>query len=369
MQKPQSESEAHYLSNKEPMPHVNWWLRMTSTGWDKAQETIEEREKARRSKLMSWILLGILIALLLFIPATLSDIASAFSVSGAVLGVIVIIFLNRTGYVIAAGILLILVASIATVSVIIWSPDREIHLIYLPAYDFLVIPIILGASILPRYSAFLIALLNIAIIYIDMLTQSKSQDLTNAILAYGSSGLGTLVITGRPVALLILTATIAYLWARGIDQALQRADRAEEMRTIEQYFTQQEIERTTLVEEFVQEIINALGALANGQEGLLLLSPNHPWQSQAMFINNQLKQFHRLKQTSRGSNEQVHFAAEALLKLLMRMNGGQINVSGLDPRQFTTQIPVVNEIARYLYFMLQHKQVPTSRTSQSRPLS
>ncbi|MBV9710228.1 MAG: hypothetical protein JO011_04840, partial [Ktedonobacteraceae bacterium] len=32
----------------------NWWLRKTSFGWDKPQETIEQREMVRRSRLTSW---------------------------------------------------------------------------------------------------------------------------------------------------------------------------------------------------------------------------------------------------------------------------------------------------------------------------
>lgn len=365
---PESRQETNNIFQRQTEtslpPKTNWWLRMTSAAWDKPQETIEQREMVRRSRLLAWILLGVLIALIAFIPATLSDVASAFSVLGAVVGVIAIIFLNRAGHVTIAGIAMVIVATLATLSVIIWSPDRQIHLVYLPAYDFLVIPVILGASILPRSSAFIIAFVNIGLLYSDILLQQKSQDLVNAILAYGSSGAGILVITGRPVALLIITATIAYLWVRGMDQAVRRADRAEELRNIEQYFTRQESERTTRVEEFVQETINAIIALANGQEGLLLLSPNHPWQQQATFINTQLKQFHRLKQTSRTNNEQIAQATEMLLKLLQGINVGQQPLSRLDPRQFRTPIPLVNEISRYLYFMLQGKPAPVHSPSQ-----
>lgn len=346
---------------------INWWLRMTSAGWNKPQNTVEQREMTRRSTLVSWILLGLLVALLLFIPAALTNVPTIFSIAFAALGVSVAIFLNRMGLVTAAGALLVVLICIATMGVIVGSPDGAIHVVDLPAYDFLAVAVVLGAAVLPRSSAFIIAGINIAIIYADLIFQPKAQDLLGAIKAYSLA-----TLAGRPVVTEVIIAVIAFLWARGMHQAVQRADRAEELRAIERQFTLAETERSTRVEEFVQETINAISTLANGQEGLMLLPASHPWQQQANFINTQLKQFHRLKQASRGNNEQAIFAVEALYKTLQRINSGQASVSTLDPRQFTTQVLVVDEIAKYLYFMLQGKQAPGAMKapggSISRPL-
>ncbi|MBO0791110.1 MAG: hypothetical protein J2P36_09185 [Ktedonobacteraceae bacterium] len=340
-------------------PRVNWWLRMTSTGWDQTQETIEQREKVRRSRLTSWIQLGLLIALVAFIPATFSDRASAFSVAFATLGVLLTIFLNRKGWVTAAGTILVVLTCAAIIGVIVGSPDMEIHLVYLPAYDMLVIPVILGASILPRSAAFIIALVNIGLIYGDLQIQHWAPDLQAAIGQYG-----ILVITGRPVALQILTALIAFLWVRGMDQAVRRADRAEELRSLEQRYLLAETERTARIEEFAQETMKAISALANGQEGFVILPANHPLHQQSIFINMQLKQFYKLKQSNTMANEQIAYAARMLLSMLQRINSGQ-GISGLDPRQFFTQVPIIDEIAKYLYFMLQGQRVPTSHLGKT----
>lgn len=358
-----SESERSRTSGLEsavPAPRkVNWWLRMTSTGWDKPQETIQQREVARRSTLLSWILLGEVVALLLFIPAALTNTPTIFSLTGAAVGLFVTIFLNRRGFVTAAGALLIFFVIAATMGVVVGSPDGQVHLVYLPAYDFLVVSVILGAAVLPRSSAFIIAGIDIVIIYADLAFQGKSKDLLDAMHTFGLP-----TLAGRPVVILVMTAVVAFLWARGMDDAVKRADRAEELRAIEQRFNQAEVEYTARVEEFVQEIINAIGALANGQEGLMLLPPGHPWQQQATFINTQLKQFYKLKQGSKVNNEQIAFAAETLLRLLQHINSRQVMVSALDPRQFTTQVPAIDEIAKYLYFMLQGKQAPVAQTRQ-----
>ena len=339
---------------------VNWWLRVTSAGWDKPQETIQQRERARRSRLLAWILLGLYIALIVFLPAIFRDEPSLFLVGIAAIGLTIIAFFNRRGWTILAGVLLVILCIGATLGVVVGSLDGKIHVMVLPAYDFLVVPVILGASILPRFSAFIIAGINIALIYSDLMFQPKALDLQQAIHQYGLP-----VIAGRPSAILVITAVIAYLWVRSMDQAVLRADRAEELRALEQYLNQVETEHTTRVKEFVQETIKAIGAQANGQEGLLLLPPGHPWQQQATFINTQLKQFHRLKLANRVNDRQLIAGAEALLRLLQRINNGQAPLNSLDPRRFTTQVPLTDEIARQVYLLLQEKQAFDQKLSHS----
>lgn len=342
---------------------VNWWLQMTSAGWNAPQETIQQRERARRSVLVSWIVLGLFLALILFIPATLTDTASAFSVGFAFLGLFLIVLLNRKGFVTTAGVLIVALVITATMGNVVSTPDHAIHLRDLPAYDFLVIAIVLGASVLPRSSAFVIAGVNIAIMYADLLFQGKSKDLLNAI---GPLGLPT--IMGRPVVIQVITALIAFLWARGMDEAVRRADRAEELRAIERHFAEADAARTEQVEEFVREIITAIRTLANGQEGLIWLSASHPWQQQATFINMQLKQFSKLKRANRGENEHIAHAAEMLLLMVQRISRGRSLVNELAPGRFSTQVPVVNEIAGLLYVLLQGKQgAPAPAPAQQAP--
>ncbi|HVU70707.1 MAG TPA: hypothetical protein VHD63_26515, partial [Ktedonobacteraceae bacterium] len=170
---------------KQTPGKVNWWLRMTSTGWDKPQETIEQREITRRSQLLSWILLGTFVAMLAFIPALFKDTPSVFAVCGMLIGLVFITFFNRRGWITLAGVLMVLFDIAASLSVIVGAVDGQIHVVTLPAYDFLVLPVIVGASILPRFSAFIIAAFNIGLIYADLIFQKHAQDLQPAIQQYG----------------------------------------------------------------------------------------------------------------------------------------------------------------------------------------
>jgi hypothetical protein len=349
---------------KPPLPKVNWWLRLTSTGWNQPQETIEQRERARRSRLTSWIILGLLVMLVVFVPAGLQDPASLRIMPFAALGVAIATALNRFGFVGASGILLVVMISGAIFGVLLGAPHGQVSLVYLPIYDILAVPVVIGASILPRISSFLIAAANIALVYADLLLQPKADDLQQQINIYGLAGLA-----GRPTAVMVIIAVVAYLWVRGMDGAVRRADRAEELRAMEQHFAEIEARQADEVRAFIQEIINAIGMLANGQEGLVLLPLDHPFYKQAMFINGQLKQFHKLKQANKGIGDKTAPAAGLLLNLLQRMNAGQANISMLDPQHFSTQVVVIDEIAGYLYYMLQGKRVPPmySEARKSRP--
>ncbi len=353
------------IGRKPPqLPKVNWWLRLTSAGWDQPQETIEQRERVRRSRLTSWIILGLLIMLLAFIPAGLQDPASLLAMPLGAIGLVIAAALNRYGFVSAAGILLVALLSGTILGVLLGAPNGQVSLVYLPIYDILAVPVVIGASILPRISSFIIAAANIALVYADLLLQPRADDLQEQINIYGLAGLA-----GRPTAIMILIALIAYLWVRGMEDAVRRADRAEELRAIEQRFAEAAARQADEVRMFAQETVNAVSALANGQEGLVLLPPDHPLHQQAMFINGQLKQYHKLKQANKAIGDHITPAAGLLLNLLQRMNAGQAHISLLDPRRFSTQVAIIDEMAGYLYYMLQGKRVPPGQSGslRSRP--
>jgi hypothetical protein len=344
-------------------PPTNWWLRKTSFGWDKPQETIEQREIVRRSRLTAWILLAILVTLLVYIPSVLRDAASAFTVAGALLITLFAIVLNRRGFVGLAGTVLVVMMCLAPLSVIVASPDGKISLVYLPAYDILAIPVIVGASILPRWSGFVVAGICTTLIYVDLLVQTKAADLQQAITTYGLP-----VLAGRPISILIIVALVAFLWVRSMDQAVRRADRAEELQALEQQIIQVRIRWSEEANDFVQGTIRAVAAIANGQETQVRLPPDHSFNTQANFVNTQLHQFYKMKlAAAKGNTGQVTIAINYLLKILQGLHDGRVTIKLLSPDQFSSHVPEVDEIAKYLYFMLQDKRIPSSSGTTSKP--
>src|SRR5258707_3575118 len=61
-------------------PQVNWWLRYTSTGWEQPYfGTLAQRERARRSRLVSWLILGLLVGVAILSPLALQAARARFT--------------------------------------------------------------------------------------------------------------------------------------------------------------------------------------------------------------------------------------------------------------------------------------------------
>src|SRR5215831_18548180 len=129
-------------SNRRP----NWWLRLTSSGWDRPLVTIEQRELARRSRLASWIILGLLIVVAVLLPAGVSDLPTLGALAGVALGLLIAAALNRAGHVTLAGSLLVLFV-IGAVLGAVAGATPGLDTVYLPAYDRFAIAVLIGASI------------------------------------------------------------------------------------------------------------------------------------------------------------------------------------------------------------------------------
>src|SRR5262249_26351170 len=67
-------------------------------------------------------------------------------------------------------------------------------------------------------------------------------------------------LLSRPIALQLIFAVVAYLWVRGVEQAINRADRAEEVAQLER----RELERTIALEEGVRYLHATLMQWRNG---------------------------------------------------------------------------------------------------------
>lgn len=244
------------------LPRANWWLRLTSSGWDKLQVTIEQRELVRRSQLTSWIILGLTVMLVVLVPTGFQDPATLAAVGVAFAGTLIAAVLNRFGWVTVAGSLLVLLVIGGVMGALAGASDAAIHagagtltMIYIPAYDLLAIAVVLGASILPRGAAFIVAAVNIALIITDFNLQPKAGELLLWLQLEGPAGL-----IARPIGLQIIVATVAFLWVRGTDQAIRRADRAEEVAAIEHQLAEQKRQ----LDVGIRQILETHVRVANG---------------------------------------------------------------------------------------------------------
>ncbi|HEU5342825.1 MAG TPA: hypothetical protein VFU60_00635 [Ktedonobacterales bacterium] len=294
---PMMSGSASYQASARRRP--NFWLRLASAGWDGPQVTVEQREALRRSQLTAWILLGLLVADLLLIPAGLGSAPTLMAIAVAGLGILVAIALNRFGFTTAAGILLIVLIIGAVIGAVTGEPGG-LQVVDLPAYDLLVIAIVIAASILPPLSAFLIAAINVGAIILNFSLQTPSHDLAAQI-----HELGILALLARPIALQVIIAAVAYLWVRGTQDQIRRADRAEEIAQLEGLVVEQKRALDLGVQELTQAFIRA----ANGDYNVRV---NIPRQNPLWSLGAQMNTFiQRLQQAGQASFELERTRQEA----------------------------------------------------------
>jgi hypothetical protein len=151
-----------------------------------------------------------------------------------------------------------------------------------------VVAVIVGASILPRIAAFIIAVCNIGLIAVDFSLQPKVGDLM-----HWMSIEGPLPLIARPIALQIIIAVVAYLWVRGTDDAIRRADRAEELAALEHQMAEQKHQLDIGIQQLLQTHVRA----ANGDftARAPLRQENVLWQI-ASSLNNLLARMQRTAQ-------------------------------------------------------------------------
>ncbi|HEX9035975.1 MAG TPA: hypothetical protein VF808_03200 [Ktedonobacterales bacterium] len=263
-----------------PLPgkRPNFWLRLASNAWQSPQETIAQRERARRNTLTAWIVLGLLAMDLILIPAGLTDPTTLMAISVAALGIIVAGVLNRFGQTTAAGVLLIVLIIGAIIGAITGTPGG-LPLVDLPAYDLLVIAIVVAASILSSGSAFIVAAVNIILIVLDFNLQSYAPDMKIQLAQIGALGM-----LARPVALQVIIATVAFLWVHGLQDQVRRADRAEEVAHLESIVADQK----RALEYGVEQLSLAFVRSANGDYNVRV---NIPQQNPLWSVGAQMNTF------------------------------------------------------------------------------
>jgi hypothetical protein len=235
------------------------WLHFASSSGNNPQGTLRERELARRSDLIAWLVLGMLGGLVIVSPIAIGDNGALLTYLCFLALQLAAISLNRAGHLTTAGIILV-VSMNAAIFAYMWSSPLGLTMGQLPNYDAFAVSVVIAASVLPRRSAFIIATLNSATIVADYMIRPHNANVALDAALYPSVTVQTISLLVRPIGLQFMMAVVAYLWVRGTDMALLRADRAEEIAMLEY----RELERTSTLEEGVRYLHQTLSQWAQG---------------------------------------------------------------------------------------------------------
>lgn len=242
-----------------------WWYTLTVPSAGAGQGNFVTREADRRARSLSSVAAFFLCVLLLFLPAcffmgNIIIFADAFAMLGTFIGLIV----NRVGKTSVAGILIVLGAEIALGTAILLK--GPLHPADIQLYDLYALIILLVASLLPPRFIFLFAAAHSAFIILELCIHPDTQALAQDLQLRAQ----LLPAIARSAGLQLLGSTVAYIWVKGAARAIERANRAEMVATLEHTIAEEratgEREKHEL-EESIQQLIQAQMAATKGLLG------------------------------------------------------------------------------------------------------
>src|SRR5262249_40783109 len=239
-------------------PLAAWCYRLSAPPEVPASARFALRERVRRGRLASLILLALLVVVALSLPDVVLVPTLTPSIAFVAVCCLVAIPLNRSGRVTAAAILLLTAVDGALAGALLTSPEG-LDPLFLPVYYLLVTSELIAVSLLPPRAVFWVAAVHSLAILLDVRYQAHTMMWEQMITTPGI--LYSLVI--GPIALQFVVAVVSYLWVQSSQSALRRADRAEEIAELER----REAERTFALEEGVRYLHQILAAWAQGEVG------------------------------------------------------------------------------------------------------
>lgn len=229
-----------------------WWLDLVAPP-PPPTASLDQQERQRKAELSAYVLLGLLVMGLALIPNGLVNLPTLMFSVVMVVTAVVAGALNRSNRTTVAAIVLIVAFSLALGGALATAP--QLDLMWMPALDFFSLPVLLSGLLLSRRTPFVVA--SLGAVVVALLLELKPRD----------SGLGHMVATlgiyhfmVRPFTMLLIVAVASWLWARSVEQAIVRADRAEELAVMEHSIAEQKHR----LEDGIQDLLETHVRVANG---------------------------------------------------------------------------------------------------------
>ena len=277
---------------------LGWWYRHLAPLEPPTGASLYQRERARRGRVAS---LSVAVFMLFILALLLQDIVE-HNMMQAVVAIVglavsgVVLYLNRRGFVEIAGLSAFFLIYIGGTFGLLNYPDG-LSLSTLPNLYFSIIPEMLALAFFSANSVLVVFFLSAIQVW--------------AVVIYGShdATIAHLLQTAPlkiflPIYLLqAITSITLYFWGRSAEDALKRADRAEEIVTYEQREKEQheqELEQKRQLDAGIQQILQTHIAVANGDLNVRApLTQDHALWQVAVSLNTLITRLQRLSQTER----------------------------------------------------------------------
>ena len=241
---------------------LGWWHNWTAIAEPPVNASFARRDTARRGRLFSTVGFFFLLVLLLFFPACIFlPNHLVIYLDGLLICITVgTLMMNRVGNTLAAGIILVIASELVLTMVILTTTPLDETSIQL--YDLYVIVDLLAVSLIPARYIFLLAFCNSLFMWGTLRYQPHTAVLAHDLITQ------FIPVLVRPVGLQIIIAGVAYIWVSSATRAIQRAERAEMVATLEHMIAEEresfEMARLQL-EENIQQLVRTHAESMNGQ--------------------------------------------------------------------------------------------------------
>lgn len=246
------------MNTQHLMPeNQSWWLRLTAPRGTETYAMIpdrQQRDRLRKAGLISGIIPFVFFAPLL-LSGQANDPGTLIAIIVSMITAIVALVLNRAGFQTAAALLLIFSMDGVIENGLLRAPGG-IGNAWLLTFDLFLLPAFLSGMLLSRRAIWLFLTLHVSLILGDFFLLPHTEDLTLLIQQWGLT-----VGIARPLILQIGLALLSYFQIRSTDQAVARADKAEEIANLEHQIA----EKNKEVEIGIRELSGVLTHAANGQ--------------------------------------------------------------------------------------------------------
>ncbi len=296
-------SAPSYLTTKrEENKYLAWWYKIASPEEPPVLASFQERERFRRGRSGSQIILGFAILVVVSLVAfqIFQGQAQHVGINGYFSYILIGVFIalavatvfNRIGMVDVAGIIVVTAATAIPIADIATTPGG-VSMPVLPVYGLMVLPLVCAVSFLPPWWVFIVAAINSSFALYSFTSLPRTAEL-DAILTIAFAGIIVPIIFIQ-----VIVSVVAYIWVQGATTALARADRAEELAKLEHDLAvQAEIasQQKQQLETSIKKIVETHVRVANGDfdARVPLTRDNILWQISGS-LNNLLARMQRLR--------------------------------------------------------------------------
>jgi hypothetical protein len=230
------------------------WLNFAAPPPASSLASLTERERLRKAELTAYVAFGVMLIGLAIIPNGLQHQGSTllFSILIVLAGAAAIA-LNRANFTVVAAAILICAFFVGVGGAMVTSSNLD--LMWMPAFDFFVIPVFLAGLLISRQAPFVAAAVGMGAIVALLELKPRDPWLSQMV-----AQLGIYHFMVRPVMLLLIVAIASWLWARSVEQAIRRADRAEEVAVMEHQMADQKRQ----LDRGIQNLLETHVRAANG---------------------------------------------------------------------------------------------------------